>query len=235
MYTGHSAAVASAGCSPGCTSLVDTLCSCKDALVRTQTAVRSALEALDRPPLLLLYRAPLSSAFRALVSGRGGARCGTWRGSARGCSCWRQSSWGSFKTTQGTWGEARSACRTLFLLARWCVWAPTEMQSLVNFAHAVGETITPVLTESAFMEKGVMTPDEFVAAGDKLVALCGTWQWCAAPFARLQPPAVPAVLSLSAIASVSAGRAARRRSVETTCHRTSNSSSRSTVRSTRAR
>lgn len=51
------------------------------------------------------------------------------------------------------------------------------MQSLVNFAHAVGETITPVLTESAFMEKGVMTPDEFVAAGDKLVALCGTWQW----------------------------------------------------------
>ena len=27
------------------------------------------------------------------------------------------------------------------------------MQSLVNFAHAVGETITPVLTESAFMEK----------------------------------------------------------------------------------
>ena len=55
------------------------------------------------------------------------------------------------------------------------------MQSLVNFAHAVGETITPVLTESAFMEKGVMTPDEFVAAGDKLVALCGTWQWCAPP------------------------------------------------------
>ena len=55
------------------------------------------------------------------------------------------------------------------------------MQSLVNFAHAVGETITPVLTESAFMEKGVMTPDEFVEAGDKLVALCGTWQWCAAP------------------------------------------------------
>lgn len=109
------------------------------------------------------------------------------------------------------------------------------MQSLVNFAHAVGETITPVLTESAFMEKGaqqrssasaaaaaataslpsfivsvapwldasaryysagaawcaawcavalllvagVMTPDEFVEAGDKLVALCGTWQWCA--------------------------------------------------------
>ena len=29
----------------------------------------------------------------------------------------------------------------------------TEMQSLVNFAHAVGESITPVLKESAFMEK----------------------------------------------------------------------------------
>jgi hypothetical protein len=67
------------------------------------------------------------------------------------------------------------------------------MQSLVNFAHAVGETITPVLTESAFMEKGVMTPDEFVAAGDKLVALCGTWQWCA-------PPTGPAIAARPAAA-----------------------------------
>ena len=57
----------------------------------------------------------------------------------------------------------------------------SAMQSLLNtatnLAHSVGETLTPVLTESAFMEKGVMTPEEFVAAGDKLVALCGTWKW----------------------------------------------------------
>ena len=32
-------------------------------------------------------------------------------------------------------------------------------------------------TTSAFVEKGVVTPEEFVIAGDFLVAQCPTWSW----------------------------------------------------------
>ena len=32
-------------------------------------------------------------------------------------------------------------------------------------------------TTSAFLEKGVVTPEEFVVAGDYLVAQCPTWSW----------------------------------------------------------
>eukprot|EP01006_Ploeotia_vitrea_P067264 TRINITY_DN96796_c0_g1_i1.p1 TRINITY_DN96796_c0_g1~~TRINITY_DN96796_c0_g1_i1.p1 ORF type:complete len:327 (+),score=56.18 TRINITY_DN96796_c0_g1_i1:103-981(+) len=35
----------------------------------------------------------------------------------------------------------------------------------------------PVLENSKFLEKGVLTPEEFVAAGDLLVQKCPTWQW----------------------------------------------------------
>lgn len=37
--------------------------------------------------------------------------------------------------------------------------------------------MTPLLTTSRFYEEGVMTPEEFVKAGDQLVASCATWQW----------------------------------------------------------
>lgn len=40
------------------------------------------------------------------------------------------------------------------------------------------EWITPVLTESAFLERGVLTPEEFVRSGDHLVACCPSWEWC---------------------------------------------------------
>jgi len=36
---------------------------------------------------------------------------------------------------------------------------------------------SPVLKESLFYEKGVLTPEEFVQAGDELVAKCGSWRW----------------------------------------------------------
>jgi ubiquitin-like-conjugating enzyme ATG3 len=39
------------------------------------------------------------------------------------------------------------------------------------------EWITPVLHESAFTERGVLTPEEFVRAGDQLVLKCPTWSW----------------------------------------------------------
>lgn len=39
------------------------------------------------------------------------------------------------------------------------------------------ESLWPVLTSSAFLERGVLTPEEFVKAGDHLVHSCRTWSW----------------------------------------------------------
>lgn len=39
------------------------------------------------------------------------------------------------------------------------------------------EWATPTLKESAFLSRGVLTPEEFVKAGDELVYKCPTWSW----------------------------------------------------------
>jgi ubiquitin-like-conjugating enzyme ATG3 len=39
------------------------------------------------------------------------------------------------------------------------------------------EWVTPTRKESAFLDKGVLTPEEFVKAGDELCFKCPTWQW----------------------------------------------------------
>lgn len=53
------------------------------------------------------------------------------------------------------------------------------MNNLVNnfksVALSFGEMLTPLLRESKFKETGVLTPEEFVAAGDHLVHHCPTW------------------------------------------------------------
>lgn len=36
-------------------------------------------------------------------------------------------------------------------------------------------SMTGTLKETKFLEKGVLTPEEFVLAGDHLVNKCGTW------------------------------------------------------------
>lgn len=41
----------------------------------------------------------------------------------------------------------------------------------------IREWVTPARTSSAFLSKGVLTPEEFVKAGDELVFKCPTWSW----------------------------------------------------------
>ena len=47
----------------------------------------------------------------------------------------------------------------------------------LNAALNIGERMTPILKDSKFRETGVITPEEFVLAGDFLVHHCPTWKW----------------------------------------------------------
>lgn len=60
-----------------------------------------------------------------------------------------------------------------------------------HFVHGVfkdaAERVLPVRKESGFRAEGVLTPEEFVAAGDFLVGACPTWRWEAGDGAKARP------------------------------------------------
>ncbi|CAB3406188.1 unnamed protein product [Caenorhabditis bovis] len=70
-----------------------------------------------------------------------------------------------------------------------------DLQNLVNNVKSValniGERFTPILKESKFRETGVLTPEEFVAAGDHLVHHCPTWKWAPAANPSKNRPFLP--------------------------------------------
>ncbi|KAL3926916.1 MAG: hypothetical protein SGBAC_013287 [Bacillariaceae sp.] len=51
------------------------------------------------------------------------------------------------------------------------------MSSLLGSFRSAREWAMPTLKKSAFLEQGVLTPEEFVQAGDELVYKCPTWSW----------------------------------------------------------
>lgn len=48
---------------------------------------------------------------------------------------------------------------------------------MTSYLKRAREWATPTLKSSAFLERGVLTPEEFVRAGDELVFKCPTWSW----------------------------------------------------------
>lgn len=53
-----------------------------------------------------------------------------------------------------------------------------NIKSQMQFLRNTREFFTPVLTQTAFLERGVLTPDEFVKACDHFIACFPSWEWC---------------------------------------------------------
>lgn len=65
------------------------------------------------------------------------------------------------------------------------------IQAVKGTALSVAEYFTPVLKQSKFKQTGVLTPEEFVIAGDHLVHQCPTWSWSSASDPSLRKPYLP--------------------------------------------
>ncbi len=61
------------------------------------------------------------------------------------------------------------------------------MNEAFGLFKAAREYLTPVLTESAFTDRGMLTPEEFVRAGDQLVRTCPSWQWESGEKSKIKP------------------------------------------------
>jgi ubiquitin-like-conjugating enzyme ATG3 len=54
---------------------------------------------------------------------------------------------------------------------------PKNATTAIGYFWKAREMLTPTLKQTAFLSRGVLTPDEFVRAGDELVFRCPTWSW----------------------------------------------------------
>lgn len=57
--------------------------------------------------------------------------------------------------------------------------------------RSVAKNIIGVLKESRFYQEGVLTPEEYVRAGDFLTSKCPTWKWCSATTGKLKCDYLP--------------------------------------------
>jgi ubiquitin-like-conjugating enzyme ATG3 len=53
----------------------------------------------------------------------------------------------------------------------------TTFSAVHSIFHSAREYLNPLLKNSKFKETGVLTIEEFIAAGDFLVLKCPTWEW----------------------------------------------------------
>lgn len=61
------------------------------------------------------------------------------------------------------------------------------MDEAVRLFRSTREFLTPVLNESAFLDKGMVTPEEFVRAGDHLARSSPSWKWESGDPTKIRP------------------------------------------------
>ena len=79
------------------------------------------------------------------------------------------------------------------------------MEEAFRLFKSTREYFTPVLTETAFYDKGMLTPEEFVRAGDQLIRNCPSWRWETGEPSKVRPylPADKQFLSTRGVPSYS--------------------------------
>jgi ubiquitin-like-conjugating enzyme ATG3 len=60
------------------------------------------------------------------------------------------------------------------------------MEAALRIFKDTREYLTPVLQASVFLHKGMLTPEEFLVAGDQLVRTCPSWRWEAGDPSKLR-------------------------------------------------
>ena len=84
----------------------------------------------------------------------------------------------TFHASQDYVRHVQQAHRHVLRHTRTCFVTPQLVLRMLGRAFkAAAERLLPARTSSAWEERGVLTPTEFVAAGDLLVRACPTWTW----------------------------------------------------------